>query len=112
MFFKLKLLFSFLRGKPSAVIPKLVKGIAEGKFGEAPKTWYWKLAGLKTWITAVIVVIGFGLDQFASSGLCVPDGPIDFSCQGAAVSLYTFAGFLAAVGLYDGAVRSEAPKKS
>ncbi len=109
MFLRIKLLMSLLRGKPSQAIPLLVKAIAEGKFGEVARTWYWRLAGLKLWITAVVATVAFGLEQFASYGLCVPGGPIDFSCQGAAGSLYAFAGFLAVVGLYDGAVRSEAP---
>jgi hypothetical protein len=102
---KIKLLVAFLRGKsPSRILVKVIKMVAEGDFGPEAQKVYWTLAGVKTWITAVIVIATFALETASTQGLC-PD------CSAWAGYLYMAAGILFAVGLYDGAVRADAPKK-
>jgi hypothetical protein len=103
VFSRLGVLFSFIKGKPSEFIPKLIKAVAEGKFGEPAKKIYWQVAGYKTWITAIVATVGFALQQFEQAGLC-PD------CAGWSVILYQVALGLLAVGLFDGAVRLDPPK--
>jgi hypothetical protein len=103
MFSKIKLGLSCLR-KPSSCPTKIIKAIADGKLGSKPKAIYWALEGKKTWISAGIGVAGFALDTLTTNGLCA-------QCAGYSSLLYTAAVFLAGVGLYDGAVRAEPPKK-
>ena len=103
--FRLKMVFSFLKGtKPSELLAKLVRGIAEGQFGETAKKVYWALEGKKSWIALVIASATFALEKAYMAGVCE-------SCLGISTTLYTVAGFLLAVGLYDGAVRSTPPTK-
>lgn len=103
MFSRLGVLFSFLKGKPSEFIPKIIKAVAEGKFGEPAKKVYWQVAGYKTWITVVVASAGFVLQQLEEAGLCA-------DCGAWYVILYQVALGLLAVGLFDGAVRLDPPK--
>lgn len=103
--FRVKLLVDYLRGKKySAILVSIVKGIAEGKFGEKPKAIYWALEGYKTLIAFVFATLTFALEYAVSSGLWPDAAP-------AIPVLYGISAFLLAVGLYDGAVRAEPPSK-
>ena len=105
MLFRLKLVLSFLKGtKPSEILVKLVKGVAEGKFGEKAKKVYWAVEGVKTPISIVLAVLVSALELCVQNGLFTEAAP-------AIPVLYSIAGFLLAVGLYDGAVRAEPPSK-
>lgn len=103
--FRVKLLLDLLRGKKfSETLVKVIKGVAEGKFGEKPKTIYWALEGYKTLIAFVLAVATFALEYAVNAGLW-PEAAV------AVPVLYSIAALLAAVGLYDGAVRTEPPNK-
>lgn len=103
MFARLGVLFSFLKGKPSEFIPKLIKAVAEGKFGEPAKKVYWQVAGYKTWITGAVALAAFVLQYLSEQGLCA-------DCSTYYNVLYQVAAVLLAVGLFDGAVRIDPPK--
>jgi hypothetical protein len=103
--FRLKLLFGFLKGtKPSELLVKVIKGVAEGKFGEEAKAVYWAVEGYKTVIGLVGGLLIYILEQVVAAGYWPEAAP-------AIPVLYAIAAFLLSVGLYDGALRSEAPKK-
>jgi len=103
--FKIKLLLDIVRKKsPSQIAVKIVLGIAEGKFGTKAQSIYQALEGLKTWTAIVIAVVTFGLEKAAVAGLCE-------QCGDYALYAYSVSAFLLTVGLLDGAVRAEAPKK-
>ncbi len=92
----------------SKLLPYLVKALAEGRFGEAPKKAYWFLAGKKMYIGAVLGAVAALLQWGTSSGTC---GQLGLDCTGYTATLASVAGILALIGLYDGAVRAEAPNK-
>ncbi len=103
--YRVKLLLDFLRGKsPSQILVKVIKGASEGKFGPKAQKVYSSLEGLKTWTGAVVVAVTFALETLAGAGLCA-------DCDAYATTAYTVGAFLLSVGLLDGAVRAEAPKK-
>lgn len=86
------------------LLPLLIKKVAEGDFGQWPAKLYWALAGRKFYISIAIGLLGVGLDYLFGIGVCD-------SCGGYKGDLMTFAAVLAAIGLYDGAVRSTPPEK-
>lgn len=99
----------------SSILAKIVKDIAEGKYGQKPKDWYWWAAGKKTLIALGIAafygVAQVGLSIFAQ---CVPEcgsqQAVD-QLAGAVAWIPRIVTVLIAVGLFDAAVRLEPPKK-
>jgi hypothetical protein len=81
----------------------LLKGAAEGKMGEAAKTWYWRAAGLKTWIGLALGVAWYALDYLSQAGECP-------SCGTYAGWVLAASGVLVSVGLLDKGLRAEAPR--
>lgn len=86
------------------ILAVLVKKLAEGDFGAGPAKVYWALAGIKTYTAIAFAAAGLVLSQLSQHGLCA-------ACDGYVASLLTVAGFLATIGLFDGAVRIEPPQK-
>lgn len=99
----------------SGILANLVKDIAEGKYGEGPKKLYWSLAGKKTWIAMGIAAL-YGVGQVAVSVLaaCVPEcGSPEalLQLEGILKWVPEVVAVLIAIGIYDGAVRLDPPKK-
>lgn len=88
---------------PSKLLVFVVKLVADGKLGKIPQSIYWKLAGIKTWITVGISIAALTLQELSGAGLCDP-------CAQYVQLLWTVAGLLLMVGLYDGAVREIPPR--
>lgn len=87
-----------------AILAKLVKALAEGKFGAGPAKAYWFLAGKKT-VTGVALGTAYvGLHLSAGAGLC--DACAAYGHQLAVASVT-----LVSIGLLDAAVREEPPVK-
>lgn len=85
-----------------AILAIFVKKLAEGDFGPGPAKVYWALAGVKTWTALGLAAIAGGLTLAYQLGLCEP-------CYGYVGMLITASGVLAAIGLFDGAVRIMPP---
>jgi len=99
-----KLAMRFLKGKWGSVLPALLRAVAEGKFGEPARKFYWATAGAKTITGAILVAVGAGLASLCSSG-----GEVyPWACS-AQPYVITLGGLLASVGLVDGGVRSPWP---
>ncbi len=87
----------------SKIIAYLLKRLAEGGFGGGPKAAYWWLAGKKTYIAAALAIATYGLSYLSDHGVCPP-------CASYNTYLLALAGFLASIGLIDGALRTDPPK--
>lgn len=95
----------------SIIVAKAVKMLAEGRFGAGPAKLYWALAGKKSWIAAILATLAaavWGADQ---AGLCALLAEHAVNCGAVTQVLGTAAAALAALGLYDGALRLPAPEK-
>lgn len=88
----------------SKLLPLFIKKLAEGDFGQPLARLYWFLAGKKLYISVAIGLLGVSFDYLFGAGLCDP-------CGSYKNDLLVIAGILATIGLYDGAVRSNSPKK-
>lgn len=88
-----------------AILALLVKRLAEGGFGKKPAAAYWWLAGKKTWIAFGLAVVAGALFMASQLGLCAPCYDYGASIAG------PIAVGLAAVGLFDGAVRITPPQR-
>lgn len=99
----------------SSILGTLVKDVAEGKYGEGVKTFYWKLAGKKTIIALGIAALyAMGLAAVSVLTQCVPE----CGSAEAVAQLSTYVGYLPTLvailiplGLFDAAVRLDPPKK-
>jgi hypothetical protein len=87
-----------------ALLALFVKKLAEGDFGAGPAKVYWWLAGKKTWIALGLAAIAGALSLAYELGLCAP-------CYDYVGLIVTISVGLAAVGLFDGAVRITPPVK-
>ncbi len=85
-----------------ALLIHLIRKIAEGDFGEAPKIVYWKLAGVKTWTGLLLGIAWFGLTKAAEAGLCA-------DCSAWSGYVLTASLFLVSVGLVDAGFRARPP---
>jgi putative copper export protein len=99
----------------SSLLAVFVKDVAEGKHGETLERLYWKAAGKKTLIAiALAAAYGFAevvLHIFQSCAPeCATPEAIEVFARWISWGPHLVA-FLVAVGLYDGAVRLEAPKR-
>lgn len=99
----------------AGLLPNFVKGVAEGKYGEAPKKVYWALSEKKT-VTALVITMLYGIAKVAlyTFAQCVPEcATAESVAQMEAFLAYVpeLVGVLVAVGLFDKAVRLEPPKK-
>lgn len=88
----------------STILTKLVKALAEGKFGAGPAKAYWWLAGRKTYTGIALGAAYFVLHGGAAAGVCEP-------CGGYAHGLAVASITLVSVGLLDAAIREEPPVK-
>ena len=89
----------------SQILARIIRGVAEGKYGAAAKKVYWFLAGKKT-ITGIVCAAAYaGLLAAQATGTCA-------ECGKYAETLAYVAGFLVTVGLFDAAVRLDPPKIS
>ena len=92
----------------SRILAVFVKKLAEGDFGEPLRKCYWWLAGVKTYIGMAFGAAWAALAWAQESGLCTAQG---WDCEGWGTTLASIAAFLVLVGLYDGALRTQAPDK-
>jgi len=86
-----------------AMLPKLLRMAAEGKFGAPIQKTYWWLAGKKTFIGAAGVFIAAG-----AAGICGQYEQFSWACDVSSGAMWLF-GVLAGVGLVDGATRAPWP---
>lgn len=99
----------------TSFLPNLVKQIAEGDKNAPLTKAYWWLAGKKT-ITALAIAFLYGVAQVVLHVLsqCAPAcaNPEDLvTFEGWLKAVPTVVGVLVGVGLFDKAVRLDAPKK-
>ena len=99
-----KVVVWFAKGHWGKILPAILRGVAEGKFGEPAKKIYWASAGYKTVTGAVLIFIGGGLEVLAGTG---PE--YQWAVRAGQV-VYTLGGILASVGLADGGTRSPWPE--
>ena len=88
------------------ILARIVAGIGEGRFGAGPKRLYWWLVGRKTAIAMVIAFVAGIVETADRTGVCARWG---LDCAGYSAGLAGLAGALAAIGLYDGALRTPPP---
>jgi uncharacterized membrane protein YedE/YeeE len=98
------LIAKFLKGRWGAILPALLKAIAEGKAGEPAKAIYWKTVGYKTPAGALVFGVGAGLGYVCGSYHDV----YPWACT-AQTWLMGAGGLLVSVGLVDGGTRAEPP---
>jgi len=84
------------------ILAIFVKKLAEGDFGAGPAKAYWWAAGKKTWTAIAFAAVATALTIAYELGLCEP-------CYAYVGTLITISVGLAAVGLFDGAVRITPP---
>jgi hypothetical protein len=96
-------LVKFVRARWGSILPALFKAAAEGQFGPAVQKAYWWTAGYRTFIGAVLLGVGAGLETVCAS---YPD--LTWACP-AARYVYIAGGVLTAVGLADGGTRAPWP---
>lgn len=94
----------------SWMLARIVSAVAEGKMGATAKRAYWAAAGKKTWIAAVLALL-WGVLELAQrpGGVCELGA---LPCTQWAAWIGTAAAALAAIGLYDGALRAQPPTKA
>jgi hypothetical protein len=93
------------KGKEIAVknfINDVLKDVAEGKWGSAPKGAYWWTHSHALWIGLVLTLVHFTLGWFASNGVCA-------ACAGADHWLVIVAEVLVPAGLATGFHAAEPP---
>jgi hypothetical protein len=94
-----------LKGKVmSALLATLVKKLAEGDFGPGPAKAYWWMAGKKTWTALAMAAVAGALFLAAQLGKCD-------ACWEYGIWVASASTILSSIGLFDGAVRIEAPAK-
>jgi hypothetical protein len=87
-----------------AILAKLVKAVAEGRFGRWPARVYWYLAGKKTITGLVLGTAYVGLTLASEAGICS-------ECSGWAQRLAVVSVALVAAGLLDRALREDPPHR-
>ena len=86
-----------------ALVPKILRDVGEGKYGETPKRLYWFAAGKKTFIGAFLLALGAGLET-----VCAGYPDMAWACEASRWVYYTGA-VLTSVGLVDGGTRAPWP---
>jgi len=98
-----RLLGKFVRGNWGKVVPTVMKAVADGHLGAAPRAVYWFLAGKKTVIGALLWGAGAALET-----VCANYPAYAWACPYAAWP-YWFGMVLTGLGLADGGTRSPWP---
>ena len=100
----MKLVTKLVKGNWGKILPMLLTGCAEGKFGPKVKAIYWFAAGKKTVTGMVLIGFAYGLEA-----VCNVYPEAKWGCQWSQYLVWV-GGLLTTLGLADGGNRSPWPE--